>query len=152
MLTTTPRIASLYTLSMQTACQGHAASWFAARCMELIPTVNNLMACCKTVSTYFQPLGRDFIDGVHGMVVQATSLHMADDVEAALLDVVDEVHELAGLAGVGHHQQDLGPPVLHVGFAGIQHQQVLANLHIQHPPVLTCLQCYRCLYLSRCKI
>ena len=53
---------------------------------------------------------------------------MPNDVEARLLDVVTEVHELTALPRIGHHQEDLRTPVLDMGFAGVQHQQVLTHL------------------------
>ena len=36
--------------------------------------------------------------------------------------------ELGGGARVGHHQQDLGPPELHVILPHVQHQQIFAHL------------------------
>lgn len=53
---------------------------------------------------------------------------MSEHVEAALLDIVDEGDEADAAAGVGHHQEDLRPPELHVVLPHVQHQQVLANL------------------------
>lgn len=53
---------------------------------------------------------------------------MSQDVEAALLDVVDEGDEAHAAARVGHHQQDLGPPELDVVLPHVQHEQVLAHL------------------------
>ena len=61
-------------------------------------------------------------------VVQVTELHMPQDKQAALLDVVDKIDELGRLAGPRHHQQDLWPPVLDVRLADVQHQQVLPHL------------------------
>ena len=48
-----------------------------------------------------------------------------------LLHCVDKVDECAGRAWVGHQQQDLGPPELHVGLSGVQQQQVLPHLEQQ---------------------
>lgn len=53
---------------------------------------------------------------------------MAQHVESSLLQLVDEQDELTGGARVGHHQQHLRPPELHVVFSHIQHQQILTHL------------------------
>ena len=53
------------------------------------------------------------------------------DVEAALLDVVDELDELAAAARVRHHQQHLRPPEADVVAPRVQHQQVLPHLRGQ---------------------
>lgn len=66
-------------------------------------------------------------DHLHG-ITQISQLHMAEDKQAPLLQLVDKQNELAGRAGVGHHQQHLRPPELHVVFPHIQHEQILAHL------------------------
>lgn len=53
---------------------------------------------------------------------------MAQHVEAALLDVVDEGDEADAAARVGDHQQNLRPPELDVVLPHVQHQQVLTHL------------------------
>lgn len=53
---------------------------------------------------------------------------MAEHVEAALLDVVDEGDEADAAARVGDHQQNLRPPELDVVLPHVQHQQVLTHL------------------------
>lgn len=63
-----------------------------------------------------------------GVLTEISQLDVSQDVEAALLDVVDEGDEAHAAARVGHHQQDLGPPELHVVLPHVQHQQVLAHL------------------------
>lgn len=62
-------------------------------------------------------------------ITQISQLHMAEDKQPPLLQLVDKQNELAGRAGVGHHQQHLRPPELHVIFPHIQHEQILAHLH-----------------------
>lgn len=61
-------------------------------------------------------------------ITQISQLHMAEDKQAPLLQLVDKQNELAGRAGVGHHQQHLRPPELHVVLPHIQHEQILAHL------------------------
>lgn len=62
------------------------------------------------------------------VLTEISQLDVSQDVEAALLDVVDEGDEAHAAAGVGHHQQDLGPPELDVVLPHVQHQQILAHL------------------------
>lgn len=53
---------------------------------------------------------------------------MSEDVKAALLDIVNEGDEADVSARVGHHQQHLRPPELHVILTYVQHQQVFTHL------------------------
>lgn len=62
---------------------------------------------------------------------QVSQLHVCQHIEAALLDVVDEGDQSHTAPGVGHHQQHLRPPELHVIFTNVQHQQVLTHLETQ---------------------
>ncbi len=53
---------------------------------------------------------------------------MSQYIEATLLQVINESHETCTAARVCHHQQQLGPPELHMVLTYIQHQQVFAHL------------------------
>ena len=61
-------------------------------------------------------------------ITQISQLHVAEDKQPPLLQLVDKQNELAGRARVGHHQQHLRPPELDVVFSHIQHEQVLPHL------------------------
>lgn len=61
-------------------------------------------------------------------ITQISQLHMTQHIQSSLLQLIYKQDELAGRAGVGHHQQHLRPPELHVVFPHIQHQQILAHL------------------------
>lgn len=61
-------------------------------------------------------------------ITQISQLHVAQHKQPSLLQLVYKEDELAGRAGVGHHQQHLRPPELHVVLPHIQHQQILAHL------------------------
>lgn len=56
--------------------------------------------------------------------------NVAEDVEAALLQVVYEIDEGARRSGAVHQEEDLGAPEFHVVFAGIEEKEVLSNLLI----------------------
>lgn len=60
---------------------------------------------------------------------QISQLNVTQHIQPPLLQLVHEQDELAGGARVGHHQQHLGPPELHVVFPHIQHQQILPHLN-----------------------
>lgn len=64
-------------------------------------------------------------------ITQISQLHMAEDKQPPLLQLVDKQDELTGRAGVGHHQQHLRPPELYVVFPHIQHEQILTHLRPQ---------------------
>lgn len=66
--------------------------------------------------------------GTGQTLTQVLQLHVAQDVEAALLEVVDEVDEAGAAAWVLHHQQHLWAPELDVVLPHVQHQQVLPHL------------------------
>lgn len=53
---------------------------------------------------------------------------MAQHVQPSLLQLVDKEDELTGGARVGHHQQHLRPPELHVLLPHVQHQEILPHL------------------------
>lgn len=61
-------------------------------------------------------------------LTQVLQLDVAQDVEAALLEVIDKVDEAGAAPWVLHHQQHLWAPELDVVFPHIQHQQVLPHL------------------------
>lgn len=62
------------------------------------------------------------------ILTQVLQLHMAQDIEAALLEIIDKVDEAGAASGVLHHQQHLRAPELDVVLPHIQHQQVLPHL------------------------
>lgn len=66
--------------------------------------------------------------GAAQTLTQVLQLNMAQDIEAALLEVVDEVNEAGTAPRVLHHQQHLWAPELDVVLPHIQHQQVLPHL------------------------
>lgn len=53
---------------------------------------------------------------------------MSQYIEATLLQVINESDEPCTAARVRYHQQQLGPPELHMVLTHIQPQQVLAHL------------------------
>lgn len=53
---------------------------------------------------------------------------MSQYIKATLLQVINESQEANTAARVCHHQQQLGPPELHMVLAHIQHQEILAYL------------------------
>lgn len=61
-------------------------------------------------------------------ITQISQLHVAEHEQPPLLQLVDKQNELTGRAGVGHHQQHLRPPELHVVFPHVQHEQILPHL------------------------
>jgi len=65
---------------------------------------------------------------VRGVLTEVPQLDVSQHVEAALLDVVDELDESGAASGVRDHQEDLRPPELHVVLPHVQHQQVLTHL------------------------
>ena len=62
-------------------------------------------------------------------ITQISQLHVAQHKQPSLLQLVDKQDELTGGARVGHHQQHLRPPELHVVLPHIQHQQILTHLN-----------------------
>ena len=51
-----------------------------------------------------QPVTLDLGHGVKVMVGQLAEFHVTDHVQAALLDVVDEVHQLTAVSRVSDHE------------------------------------------------
>lgn len=61
-------------------------------------------------------------------ITQISQLHVSQHIKSTLLQLVHKQDELTGRPRVGHHQQHLRPPELHVFFSHIQHQQILTHL------------------------
>lgn len=77
-----------------------------------------------------QPVGEDLVQRVDGLVgvVQFALLHVADDIEAGLLHVIHEVHQMAGGGRPGDEQQDLGTPVFDMLLSDVQEEEILSDL------------------------
>lgn len=53
---------------------------------------------------------------------------MAKHVEPTLLHIIDEGNKSCAAARIGHHQEHLWSPELHMVLSHIQHQQVFSHL------------------------
>lgn len=68
-------------------------------------------------------------------ITQIPQLHVAQHKEPPLLQLIHKEDELTGRSRVGHHQQHLRPPELHVVLPHIQHQQILSHLKTKQQTV-----------------
>ena len=73
-------------------------------------------------------LGRIHLNGVNLDLLEVADDDVTDDVEAALLERVDEVDEGAAASRVLDQEEHLRTPELDVGLARVQEEQVLAHL------------------------
>lgn len=80
------------------------------------------------LSLHLQPLGCNFIHWICLKFLQLSSPDVTNNIKAALLDVINEVHQVTGVARVGYHKEDLRSPVFDMWLAWVQHKQIFAYL------------------------
>lgn len=80
------------------------------------------------LSLHLQPLGCNFIHRICLKFLQLSSPDVTNNIKTTLLDVINKVHQVTGVARVGYHKEDLRSPVFDMRLAWVQHKQIFAYL------------------------